>query len=134
MHERCQVDTDECNEGAEVDQFRSLLISQQERTYQRNRANDQDVVARHLMTRIDRSEYLRGKRVTPTHAVHEPGCAELRGNCGSHICHQQRCVKQLKQEGTAHPRCHVHERCIDHVCGKRLARSPCQLSHIDLKH
>ena len=47
------VDADERDECAKVEKFGTLLISEKEGSRQSNRADDQNVVSRHMMTRMD---------------------------------------------------------------------------------
>ena len=134
VHQGGDVYADKGDEGSKVEQFRALLIRQQESAAQGNRANDQDVVSRDLMTWIDSAEDFGGEGVASSHAVHQAGCAELGGDTGSHIGDEESGVEEFKQERSADTRSNEYEGSIHHIGWKRLASGPCQLGHIDFSH
>src|ERR1700734_2041398 len=128
------VDADERDECAKVEEFGTLLISEKEGSGQGNRADDQNVVSRHMMTRMDSAKDSWGQRIVPSHAVHKPGGSKLGCDCRSHICDHEGCVEQLKQKRTAYARGYMHESRIHHGWRKWLGSRPSELRYIDLDH
>ncbi len=129
-----EIDAHEGDERAKVEQFGSLLVAKQEGARHGDRTDDQNVIARNMVLTIDRAKDSRRQRIISSHAVHEPGGTELRGDSRSQICDQQRCVEQLKQERAAYARGDMNKCGVHHGGGKWSGGRPDDLRHIDLNH
>ena len=95
------VDAHEGQQGAEVEQVRALIVSDDEGACERDDADEDDVVAGNPAFGIDRAEELFGNPVAAAHAVQQTRGTELRAHAGADISDQNGEIDQLKQKVAA---------------------------------
>ena len=108
--ERRQVDAHERDERAEVQQLGAELIAERQAAGEREHADEQHVVPRNAVSRVDGAEEPRGQRVAPSHAIEQPRRAEMRARARSEVRDEQRQADEHEEPGAAGLARHVHER------------------------
>ena len=88
--QRRQVDAHESDQRPEVEQLRAIVVADEERSQQRNHANENHIVRRNPGPGMDGSEEFFGNRVAASHAIEQARRAELRSHAGANGRNQQR--------------------------------------------
>ena len=104
-----RIDAHEGDERAEIERLCADFIGPSPKSpgeelehpgsHKRKRSDCHDVVAGDSALGLDCPEEGFGKRISPSHAIQEPAGGELRAHPGTHVCHQQREVDDLEENG-----------------------------------
>ena len=91
------IDSHESDQRAEVEHVGAKIIAggctgqrrKQKRSSQSERADKQDIVARHVPFGIDRAKERLRESVAAPHAIEQPRRTHLRSHAGAEVRHQQ---------------------------------------------
>src|SRR5579864_3493634 len=97
------VDSHERDQCAEVEHFRAEVVAHQERPGQRDGADEENVVARNTILRLDRAKEFSGQRVAAAHAEEKPGGAQMRAHARADVGDQEGQVHEAEQKHTSNP-------------------------------
>lgn len=126
------VDAHEREEGAEVQEVRALVVSDDKGTYQRDYADKDDIVARDVAFGVHSTKKLFGNTVAATHAIEQARCSELRAHPRADVGDQNREIDELEQKVAAGGLRDERKSGGDFISRERLI-APDELRGVDLE-
>ena len=130
VSQRRQVDAHESDQRPEVEQLRAIVVSDEERSQQRNHADENHIVRGNPGPGMDGAEEFLWNGVAASHAIQQTRRPQLRSHAGANGRNQQRDADGFGHQMAAGDRGHVAE-CVLHFGGGEQVLGAQQLRAVD---